>query len=154
MSQPDLTPLAGLLERLSAVVRRLPAPGELSLATAATLNTLERYGPARLGDLAQNENVTQPGMTQLVARLERDGLADRRPDPNDRRAVQVSITAAGQRLVEQRRAARRAQIAQYVEALDDDQRERLAAAVPALERLAEVGELARSDRLAPAGVAT
>lgn len=151
VTEPELAPLAGLLDRLSAVVRRLPAPGGLSLATAATLNTLERYGPARLGELACSENVSQPGMTQLVARLEREGLAERRPDPHDGRAIQVAITAAGQLLVEQRRAARREQIARHVDAFDDEQRRILAAALPALERLADIAEQARADRLAPAG---
>jgi len=143
VANPELGQLASLLERLSAVVRRLPAPGELSLATAATLNTLSRYGPARLGDLAHTENLTQPGMTQLVARLERDGLAVRRPDPDDGRVVLVAITDTGEDLLGRRRAARREQIAEYVERLPAPERRQLTAAFPALDHLAEMGETAR-----------
>ncbi len=149
---PELAPLSGLLDRLTAVIRRLPTPGGLSPVTAGALNTLSRYGATRLSDLAHSEAVTQPGMTQLVARLERDGLAQRRPDPQDRRAVLVAITPAGQALLAERRAARAGQIAEFVSALDGGAQGRLAAAIPALEQIAELGELARSARLQPVGV--
>ncbi|GAA3757799.1 hypothetical protein GCM10022225_48820 [Plantactinospora mayteni] len=45
-------------------------------------------------------------MTQLITRLERDGLAERRSDPADRRVVVVAITATGRDLVRRRRQAR------------------------------------------------
>jgi DNA-binding MarR family transcriptional regulator len=35
-------------------------------------------------------------ITQLVDRLEKDGLVRRRADPNDRRGVQAALTAAGE----------------------------------------------------------
>lgn len=142
----DLRGLAGALERLTAVVRRLPAPGGLSLATAGTLNTLSRYGPARLTDLAHSEAVSQPAMTQLVSRLERDRLAERRADLQDGRVVRVSITPAGEQLLAGRRAARADQITELVDRLEPDEREAVAAALPALVRLAEMGERARAEQ--------
>lgn len=149
MAELDPAALSGVLERLVTVVRRLPAPGDLSLATAATLNTLSRFGPARLGELARRENITQPGMTQLVVRLERAGLAERRVDPADGRATVVAITAAGEDLLDGRRRARAEQITTYVDVLPAADRRRLAAALPALAELAERGERdwrARADR--------
>ena len=82
-----------------------PADG-LSLTAAATLATLERSGPRRLTALAVREGVTQPAMTQLIARLQDSGLVDRAADPADGRVVQVRLTDEGRELLARRRAVR------------------------------------------------
>ncbi|WP_194819840.1 MarR family winged helix-turn-helix transcriptional regulator [Nocardia sp. XZ_19_385] len=64
----------------------------------SVLDTLARRGPARLTDLTETEQLTQPGITQLITRLERDGLVLRRRDPGDGRAVIVDLTEAGRRV--------------------------------------------------------
>jgi DNA-binding MarR family transcriptional regulator len=38
-------------------------------------------------------------MTGIIDRLTEHGLVERRPDPNDRRALRVSLTQAGQSLL-------------------------------------------------------
>lgn len=43
-------------------------------------------------DLARYAKVEQPTMAQLLARMERDGLIMREPDPNDRRSSLISLT--------------------------------------------------------------
>jgi DNA-binding MarR family transcriptional regulator len=136
--------LAVALEGLVALVRRLPAGVGLSLTTASTLSLLERDGPLRLSDIAAREGVTQPGMTQLVTRLERDGYAQRRADPDDARVVLVGITATGRRLLAERRATRAARLRALIGTLPAADQERIAAAVPALARLAEA-DAARVD---------
>jgi DNA-binding transcriptional ArsR family regulator len=77
--------VAAGLERLIGLFRSLSPPDGLSLTAAATLATLERSGPQRLTALAVREGVTQPAMTQLIARLQDGGLvcreADDRPGP-------------------------------------------------------------------------
>ena len=50
-----------------------------------------------MGDLADELVCDASNVTQLVARLEARGLVTREPDPADRRARRVSITAAGRR---------------------------------------------------------
>jgi DNA-binding MarR family transcriptional regulator len=124
------------LERLVSLLRRLPAGSEISLTTASTLRLLEQDGPARLSDLAAREGVTQPAMTQLVTRLERDGLARRRADPDDARVVLVAITPAGLDLLAERRATRAVRLSELMDQLSAADRRRLNAAVPALIRLA------------------
>src|SRR5580692_2937468 len=97
--------VAAGLERLVVLIRWL-SPSGLSLTAAATLASLERSGPARLTALAAGEGVTQPAMTQLVARLAGQGLVARSADPDDGRVVHVQLTAAGRELISRRRAAR------------------------------------------------
>src|SRR6476659_5895757 len=48
----------------------------------------------RITELAAQEGISQPGVTQLVNRLERRGWVERRNDAQDRRAVVVAITTA------------------------------------------------------------
>ena len=51
-----------------------------------------------LGELSQRMMVTNGNVTGLVERLVEQGLVDRRPSPQDRRAQIVSLTAEGRRL--------------------------------------------------------
>lgn len=129
------TDLAGTVQRLFTAMRRLSPPG-LSLTAASTLATLERDGPHRLTELAAREGVTQPAMTQLVSRLEREGLALRRPDPGDGRVVLIEITPAGRDLLRHRRALRAEKVGELLAALPAADRRAIEAALPALDRLA------------------
>jgi DNA-binding MarR family transcriptional regulator len=119
------------------VIRRLTALREISLSAAATLATLDSAGPCRLTDLAAREGVSQPSMTTLVSRLERQGLAERRDDPSDGRIVLVAITEAGRDVLRFRRAGRVAFLASLIGELPQEDRRALAAAVPALRRMTD-----------------
>ncbi len=128
--------IAAGLERLVRLFRSISTADGLSLTTAATLATLERSGPCRLTSLAVREGVTQPAMTQLIARLEESGLADRTADPSDGRVVQVRITDAGRALLVRRRAARAERLALILDRLGPGDLAALEAALPAIDALA------------------
>ena len=134
----DCAEFSAVLERLLAAWRRLAVPGELSPTAAFTLARLARDGASRLTDLANSEHVTQPAMTQLISRLEAQGLAERFRDPGDARVVNVRVTGAGEALVASRRAARAARLTELVDTLPPGQQAALAMALPALDSLAEV----------------
>jgi DNA-binding MarR family transcriptional regulator len=127
--------VAAGIERLLTLLRSLAPRDGLSFTAAATLATLERSGPSRLTLLAVNEGVTQPAMTQLVARLLDAGLIARASDPSDRRVVEVSITAEGSALLSRRRAARAGGLARMLARLSPEDQAALAAALPAMEAL-------------------
>lgn len=55
---------------------------------------------AFVGELAERLQAHAHGVVSLVSRCERLGLVERRPGREDRRAVEVHLTAAGERLVE------------------------------------------------------
>jgi DNA-binding MarR family transcriptional regulator len=128
--------VAAGLERLIGLFRWLSPPSGLSLTSAATLATLERGGPRRLTALAAREGVTQPAMTQLVARLQDAGLVDRVADAADGRVVYVRITAEGQAVLARRRAVRAERVAALLTRLSPDQQAALVAALPAMDALA------------------
>lgn len=130
------TEVAARLERLIGLFRWLSPPSGLSLTSAATLATLDRSGPCRLTVLAAREGVTQPAMTQLVARLQDGGLVDRVPDPSDGRVVLIRITAAGQGMLARRRAVRAERLAGLLARLTPDEQRALAAALPVIDTLA------------------
>lgn len=126
------------LEQLVRVFQRAATAGELSLATAAVLARLVRAGPLTMTALAVAESVSQPNMTQLVNRLERDGLACKRAGRADRRTVLVEVTAEGRRVVQQRRSQRAAVLRDLLATLDDADVAAVRDAVPALTRLARI----------------
>jgi len=127
--------VAAGIERLIGLLRWLSPPSGLSLTATATLATLERSGPARLSALAASEGVTQPAMTQLIARLEEAGLVTRATDPADGRAVEVRITAEGQALLARRRVYRAERLARMLAELSPEEQVALAAALPAMDAL-------------------
>ena len=137
LAEPGLaTGVTAVLERLIGLFRSLSPSDGLSLTAAATLATLDRSGPRRLTALAAHEGVTQPAMTQLVDRLQGAGLLDRVPDPADGRVVQVRITGEGREQLARRRAVRAERVAGLLARLSPGDQALLAAALPALEALA------------------
>jgi DNA-binding MarR family transcriptional regulator len=141
MEPTQTAELTAALERLVRLfLRKLTSPSELSLGALAVMVTLERHGPCRLTELAQREGVTQPAMTQLVSRLQAEGLVARETDPSDGRVVQVSITDAGRTALARRRAARNERLADLLDRLSPAEQAALTAAVPAIEALIRLAE--------------
>src|SRR5882757_3660923 len=93
---------------------------ELSASAALVLNRLHREGPMRLTALASAEGASQSGMTQLVQRMERQGLLERWSDPDDGRASLVALGKAGRRNWNARADVRRQRIAGLLPAVSHD----------------------------------
>jgi DNA-binding MarR family transcriptional regulator len=91
-----------------------------------------------LTELAGLEGVTQPAMTQLVSRLERDGLANRLADPEDGRVVLVEVTAAGGAVLRRRREARARRLTDLLAHLTPAERQKIVAAVAVFDRLSDL----------------
>jgi DNA-binding MarR family transcriptional regulator len=67
------------------------------------LALLRRAEPELLSPLhvAQQLMTSQSGMTGKLDRLERQGLVQRTPDPEDRRAIRLGITDSGRDLIDE-----------------------------------------------------
>lgn len=61
---------------------------------------LYRCGDMPLGELADDLVTTPRNVTGLVDHLERDGLVERVPDPEDRRSVRARLTTDGRARIE------------------------------------------------------
>src|SRR5437867_11638258 len=69
---------------------------ELSMPKFSVLSALSRAGkPQTLGDLAAHLSCVRSNMTQLVDRMEADGLVRRLSDPSDRRICLAELTPLG-----------------------------------------------------------
>jgi DNA-binding MarR family transcriptional regulator len=62
------------------------------------LSYVVAYGPCPIGELVRVFGYKKPTMTAILDRLEKRGLAARKPNPADRRSVLVEATAEGRRL--------------------------------------------------------
>ncbi len=81
-----------LYERIGAALDRVG----LSYAKYEILRSLrESSEPLALGCLAEEQSCARSNITQLVDRLEADGLVRRVPDPADRRGVRAELTEEG-----------------------------------------------------------
>lgn len=95
----DTAGMLGLLEVARTVQERVEAALEsvgLSGPKYMTLEQLIHAGePMSLSALADCRKCVRSNITQLIDRLEADGLVARVDDPNDRRAVRAMITPLG-----------------------------------------------------------
>ncbi len=109
----------------------------LTPARLSALSVLVFGGPSPLGRLARTEDVAGPTMTRIVDGLCDLGLAERRPHPDGGRLVLVAATAEGERVMRAARQARIDTIVAALRALPATDRAAIAAASPALLRLAD-----------------
>ena len=94
-AQELLLGLRGLVRRFSVAERADVACCGVTVAQAATLETLHREGPLRLGSLGRRLGVTPSTLSRNVERLEAAGLVRRAADPEDARSSRVSLTPKG-----------------------------------------------------------
>jgi DNA-binding MarR family transcriptional regulator len=112
-------PHSGKLDRFE-VADRLHSAAIHLLRHARNQDVLSRQGPARLsalsvlvfsgtmtlGQLAKVEQVKAPTMSRIVAGLKGSGLARIETDAKDARRIRVSVTAKGERMLQQARRRR------------------------------------------------
>ncbi|MFT9016627.1 MAG: MarR family transcriptional regulator [Acetobacter sp.] len=103
MSGDDWDPLRHPGHYFSRIARGLTRIGdirlrELGFATAQlpVLAALRDGAQLSQTELARWAKVEQPTMAQMLARMERDGLVQRTPDPRDRRSSLISLTPKAQ----------------------------------------------------------
>jgi DNA-binding MarR family transcriptional regulator len=148
MTTPQTRSDAGLASALRISVTRLArrlraeraAHGlqpELSDTQLGALATLERHGALTPGELAEHEKVQPPSMTRVIAVLEERSLVMRAPHASDRRQVMLTVTSQGKEVVQQSRRLREAWLARRLRELTPEDRAKLRAAAPILERLSQ-----------------
>ncbi|RMB57828.1 MarR family winged helix-turn-helix transcriptional regulator [Tessaracoccus antarcticus] len=142
MDENAVGPLATSIEDFNSVFIRLPSQGQLSFSSLSVLHTLSRRGPSRLSDLVESEQIKQPALTAAAAKLERDGLITRHPDPADGRATLISLSSAGAAIVAQRRKGRVERLEQLVARLTSAEQAQLLSIGPVLDEVVRLSHTA------------
>jgi DNA-binding MarR family transcriptional regulator len=109
----------------------------LSMARTKILRRLCEQGPTRQSVLAADFALSPHSITDIVDGLERLGLAERRPDPVDRRAKLVTITDAGQTALDVANATWQRLLTQIFGSLSQADRETLLRLLGSLDEAAE-----------------
>lgn len=120
--------------QLRRLTRESLAPWDVTPSQGRALGVLARHGIMRLRDLAEHLHIAPRSATEVVDDLSERGLAERRPDPDDRRATLVALTRSGTDTATAIRAARTAGAESYFAGLDERDRTDLARILRALRR--------------------
>src|SRR3954470_7407641 len=134
----DRSSLAVELLVVSARFTRLAAretPTAIPRALWRALAQLEELGPVRVGDLAAADRISQPTATAVVQKLVERGWVERSGLDGDRRAVRVTLTPAGRRVLSRTRDAAAEALLPRLAALDPDTLQALAGGIEALGRV-------------------
>jgi len=103
----------------------------VTIAQFRVLVVLVTHGHSTLVQLAARLGVNASTAQRQVDRLVREGLVDRRENPDDRREVVIAVTGQGAALVDAVTARRREAISRIVQHLPDSDRSALIAALEA-----------------------
>src|SRR5215831_1832002 len=99
----------GLNSTAIHLLRRIRVEDEalgIGPARLSALSVVVFGGPISLNDLAKAEQVKPPTMSRIVDALVRDGFVKREVDSTDRRAVTISATNKGTRIMHEGRGRR------------------------------------------------
>ena len=84
-----------------------------------------REGRSYSSRVGRQNRFTRATISGLLDGLERDGLIERCPDPEDRRLIRVNLTDAGQSFLDKIRPGYCRWFTSIVEPLDEDERQQL-----------------------------
>jgi DNA-binding MarR family transcriptional regulator len=102
------------------------APWDINPSQFRALRMLNHHGAIRLSDLSGRLHIAPRSATEVVDALESRGLVERRPDPSDRRATLVELTAHGTSVLGAIRAARGTEAERLFDRLTPADRDHLA----------------------------
>lgn len=133
--QPDL--LNSAVTRLFVRLRDHLVEQGASVPALRVLVQLRDRGPQRVTALASALQVSQPTMTQQLHRLAEQGRITRSFEAGDGRAVLADLTDEGRAVLDELVTSRTALLVSGLDRLDETDRAAIAAATPALARLAD-----------------
>jgi len=130
MITTEVTPnqcAAAVMEVVPTVIRYLRAEMRqqsqslLTLTQLRVLHFLQRYPRASLSEVADYLDVTRSTMSATIERLVQRGLVNRAEDPQERRRVILTLTAAGLQQLQQVSDATRTKVADALAHLSEPQ---------------------------------
>jgi DNA-binding MarR family transcriptional regulator len=125
-------PLRRVLIRAARSAEELPP---LTEAHATLLRLLVAAGPLTPAQVADELRLSRPTVSNLVRELAADGLIERSPSAADGRSVLLVPTPRARKQLEMFGQGRILALAQALDGVSAEERDRLAAALPVLSRL-------------------
>src|SRR3954471_23892850 len=146
-ASPNMTALElanALRPTVTRLARRLRQQDHTGLGPTMTaaLSSIAKHGGPTHGEHAAIEQVPPPTIPAVGGKMETLGLVARETGTADRRVTRIRITPAGMDQLEEVRSRRTSWLASQLEALNDDERRRLADAADVLAKLVAVAEAA------------
>ena len=115
--------------------RNLATP--IPLNQFATLMTLRLEKQATISEIGQRLKISKQQMTNICEKLTASGLIQRETDRRDRRRVLISLTSAGERLIENQNEIVRQKFIRSLKNLRPEEQDALANAIDLLNRSIE-----------------
>ncbi|PTR26714.1 MarR family transcriptional regulator [Rhodococcus sp. OK519] len=110
------------------------ADDPIAPALVAVLVALSARGPCRQNELASVLYLSQSAISRQMTELVDAGLVERQPDPDDRRAFRVQVSAKGDEVLHTTKELRSARLRDLLGGWSQDE---AAAALSAIERLTD-----------------
>jgi DNA-binding MarR family transcriptional regulator len=126
--------LRPVILRLGRELRREIHSLGVSGGQVSLLISIKQQPGITAAELAERERVSAPGMSGQLVRLEAAGLIER-VRAADRRRIGLFLTDEGEKVLRSVRKRRTAWLVERLERLEPEERERVDAAMDALERL-------------------
>lgn len=101
---------------VNEVLARVSGEHALSLGQLRFLELISHGDEASVTDIARSVRISNAAVSRNVDKLVDRGLVDRRPGTDDRRTVKLSLTAAGDAVLEAYRARIEDSLVRYLEA--------------------------------------
>ena len=124
MEQPDIFELIHMIEQMNndSIMQFTKAfHYPIGVSPILVLAELQVKGPQKQAELAETVGYTKGAMTSISEKLVRLGLAERLYDENDRRTIQLKITAAGKQALNEAKAIGQRLFMQLFDVLDENE---------------------------------
>ena len=128
--------LRPVLLRLARELRREIHTLGVTGGQVTLLVQIKRNPGITASELAERERISAPGMSGHISRLETATLIER-TRATDRRRIGLTLTPAGEQVLEDVRRKRTAWLSEHLKGLSPEERDTIEAALPALEKLLE-----------------
>lgn len=98
---------------------------EISPPHMVILKVIRETGPMPVSEIGKRHGISKPQMTHLIDRLVELDLAERQPDRDDRRVINIALTATGDKALNEFDALMTESIKRKLSCLDEGDLEQL-----------------------------
>jgi DNA-binding MarR family transcriptional regulator len=126
-----------LLVRMHSAATPLLCQMDITMAQVKTVLTVALAGQVTIGEIGKSLGIGLPAASTTVDKLVNLGWLERTEDPVDRRRARVRLTDSGNQQVETIWRVRRDLLTSWIEHLDHEELQGLAAGIAPLRKAAE-----------------